>query len=295
MGIGNLSLTVFEGEIFGFLGSNGAGKTTTIRTLMNLLFPTSGRAEIFEKDIIKHHLQITPHIGYLPGSVRPHKQFTGNEFLEYMGRLSIAENPHQYNDCLQYRHYLLEKFTLGQRDLERKIKEYSSGMAQKIALVQTFQHRPKLVIMDEPTEGLDPVMQETFYEILQEYRNNGGTVFLSSHHLREVEIVCDRAAIIREGRLVAIEKIGELENHTKRSIVVEFKEELEANQLQNQAWQITALDTHINKVTGLKETRMTATVTGEMDVIIKFLGKFAIKDISLPVPSLQDVFLHYYR
>ncbi len=176
IGIEDLSLSVEEGEIYGFLGSNGAGKTTTIRLLVNLIFPSAGNARVFGKDIVKSHLDICKDIGYLPSAVRPPKYMTGENFLDYMGKLSS-------NGDIAYRNHLLEKFDFPSKDLKRKIKEYSSGMARKIALVQTFQHKPKLMIMDEPTEGLDPVMQNTFYELLKEYKENGGTVFLSSHHL----------------------------------------------------------------------------------------------------------------
>ncbi|NIM11430.1 MAG: ATP-binding cassette domain-containing protein [Candidatus Aminicenantes bacterium] len=278
IGIEDLSLTVNQGEIYGFLGRNGAGKTTTIRMLVNLIFPTRGRARIFGKDMVKHHLEICKNIGYIPSAVRPHKHMTGEDFLNYMGNLSA-------NGDIQYRNYLLKKFDFSQKDLKRKIKEYSGGMARKIALVQTFQHRPRLMIMDEPTEGLDPVMQHTFYELLKEYRDNGGTVFISSHHLLEVEQVCDRAAIIRSGRLVAVEKIHELMNHMARTLQVKFKNPVGASHLESDAWEIVNKD----------GTSLTAKVTGDIDKVIKFLSRFDIKDISLPKPSLQDVFLDYYR
>lgn len=290
IGIEKLSLSVFEGEIFGFLGSNGAGKTTTIRVLVNLLFPTSGSACIFGKDVVKYHLDICRDTGYIPSSVRPHKQMTGHDFLNYMGRLS-SNGKVEYH----YRRYLLDQFAFSERDLGRKLKDYSSGMARKIALIQTFQHRPRLVIMDEPTEGLDPVMQETFYELLKEYRDDGGTVFVSSHHLREVELVCDRAGIIRNGRLAAVETIKDLKKHTSRTIHVEFNGKIAGDQLHCPAWKIETLTTGNNDETGDENTSLTALLTGDIDTIIKLLARFPVKDMSLPTPSLQDVFLHYYR
>jgi ABC-2 type transport system ATP-binding protein len=280
VGIEDLSLSVQPGEIYGFLGSNGAGKTTTIRLLVNLLFPTCGKAKIFGKDIVKHHLDICKDIGYIPSSVRPHKHMTGEDFLNYMGKLSSYDDP-----GYQYRTHLLKKFNFSEKDLKRKIKEYSSGMARKITLVQTFQHKPRLLIMDEPTEGLDPVMQHTFYELLKEYRENGGTVFISSHHLREVELVCDRAAIIRNGRLVAVEKIHHLMKHTSRTIHVTFKKEIKPSLLESDAWEIVS----INGPT------LTAKLTGDINKIIKLLSRFDIKDMTLPNLSLQDVFLDYYK
>ena len=280
VGIEDLSLSVQPGEIYGFLGSNGAGKTTTIRLLVNLLFPTCGRAKIFEKDIVKHHLDICKEIGYLPSSVRPYKNMTGEDFLNYMGKLSSYGEP-----GYRYRTHLLKKFNFSEKDLKRKVKEYSSGMARKIALVQTFQHKPRLLIMDEPTEGLDPVMQHTFYELLKEYRDDGGTVFISSHHLREVELVCDRAAIIRHGRLVAVEEIQDLMKHTARTVYVTFKKNIKPSLLQSDEWEILTMD----------GTNLTARLIGDIDKIIKLLSRFDIKDISLPNASLQDVFLDYYK
>jgi len=293
IGVEDLSLEVQEGEIYGFLGSNGAGKTTTIRLLVNLLFPTGGKAEIFGKDVVGRHLEICKDIGYLPGSVRPHKNMTGEDFLSYMGKLSAKNDD-------QYRQYLLKKFALTEKDLERKIKEYSTGMARKIALVQAFQHKPRLLIMDEPTEGLDPVMQHIFYELLKEYRDNGGTVFISSHQLREVELVCDRAAIIRKGRLVDVEKIRDLMTHTSRTVHVSFKEKIDPTLLRSNAWEIVSLDETApgsprSPGRETTPTSLTARLTGDMDTLIKHLSRFPVRDMSLLNPSLQDIFLHYYE
>jgi len=278
VGVEDLSLSVREGEIYGFLGSNGAGKTTTIRLLVNLIFPTCGKAKIFGKDAVKHHLDICKDIGYLPSAVRPRRNMTGEDFLDYMWKLSSASDR-------EYRARLLKKFALSEKDLGRKIKEYSTGMARKIAIIQTFQHRPKLMVMDEPTEGLDPVMQHTFYELLEEYRDNGGTVFLSSHHLREVELVCDRAAIIRKGRLVVEEVIKDLMKHTARSVHVTFKEEIDPALLESDAWEIVAMN----------GKTLNARLTGDIDAVIKLLARFPVADMSLPTVGLQDVFLDYYK
>ncbi len=278
VGIEDLTLTVQPGEIYGFLGSNGAGKTTTIRLLVNLIFPTAGRAQIFGKDVVRERLEIVPHIGYLPGSIRLHRNMTGEEFLEYMG--SFFSKPDRH-----YRRGLLERFEFADRDLKRRIKHYSSGMAQKIALVQAFQHKPELLIMDEPTEGLDPLMQHNFYELLKEYRHDGGTVFVSSHHLREVEQVCDGAAIIRKGRLVAIENVKELMKYTSRAIQVRFKHRLNRSSLECQAWEISSFD----------EKSLSARLTGDINEVIRLLARFDIEDLSLPPLSLEDVFLSYYQ
>lgn len=278
IGIKNLSLSVQPGEIYGFLGSNGAGKTTTIRLLLNLIFPTSGKGKIFGKDMVKKRLEIVEETGYIPGSIRPHKNMTGEDFLDYMGRFFSNGNP-------VYRRKLLDRFEFSAADLERQVKTYSSGMARKIAIVQAFQHRPRLLIMDEPTEGLDPVMQYNFYELLKEYRDNGGTAFISSHHLREVEQVCDGAAIIRKGILVAVEKVKDLREHMARPVHVVFKEKISRSKLASKAWEITSLEGNA----------LQAKLTGDINDVLKHLTKFPVADIALPSLSLEDVFLSYYR
>lgn len=278
IGIKDLSLTVHAGEIYGFLGSNGAGKTTTINLLLNLIFPTSGRGKIFGKDIVKKRLEISKDVGYIPGGIRPHKNMTGRDFLDYMGHFFSKAD-------LDYRRQLLDRFEFASTDLERLLKHYSSGMARKIAIVQAFQHRPRLLIMDEPTEGLDPVMQHNFYELLKEYRNNGGTAFISSHHLREVEQVCDGAAIIRKGILVAVEKVKDLMEHMARPIHVIFKKQVSRSKLESKAWEIISLEGNV----------LHARLSGNINEVIKLLAKFEIEDVSLPTLSLEDVFLSYYR
>lgn len=277
-GIKDLSLTVHAGEIYGFLGSNGAGKTTTIRLLLNLIFPTSGRGRIFNHDIVKKRLEICKDIGYIPGSIRPHRHMTGEDFLDYMGRFFAKTD-------VDYRRQLLDRFEFAAADLQRHVKQYSSGMARKIAIVQAFQHRPRLLIMDEPTEGLDPVMQYNFYELLKDYRDNGGTAFISSHHLREVDQVCDGAAIVRKGELVAVEKVNDLMNHMARPVHVRLKKPIKRSELESEVWEVVSLE----------DKDVHARLTGDMDVLIKFLAKFEVEDLSLPNLSLEDIFLSYYR
>ncbi len=278
VGIENLSLTVEAGEIYGFLGSNGAGKTTTIRLLLNLLFPCSGGASIFGLDAVKHHLQIVRRIGYLPSAVLPFKQLTGSGFLDYMGSFFPSADAEE-------RKRLLDRFEFGAEDLKRKIKDYSSGMARKIAIIQAFQHRPELVVLDEPTEGLDPVMQHRFYQLLREYRQQGGTVFISSHHLREVERVCDRAAIIRKGRLVTVETVQHLFERMAPLIHVVFTGPVPREQLEDEAWEITDWNGQ----------SLSACLHGDINRVIRLLGRYQLKSLSAPALSLEDVFLSYYR
>ena len=278
IGVEELNLSVKHGEIYGFLGSNGAGKTTTIRMLLNLLYPTAGHATILGMDVVKKHVDICRKIAYLPSSIRPHKHLSGEDFLSYMGKLSG-------NGDREYRYRLLDRFEFSRKDLKRKIKAYSSGMARKIALIQTFQNRPKLVIMDEPTEGLDPVMQHIFYELLKAFRADGGTVFLSSHHLLEVEQVCDRAGIVRKGRLIAVEKIEHIMKHMSRTISIRFKQDAGELDLGHHGWEIETISGR----------HLTAKIIGPIDDLIKFISRFDVSDLSMPNPSLQDVFLDYYR
>lgn len=278
IGVDDLSFSVQQGEIFGFLGSNGAGKTTTIRLLLNLIFPTGGSAQIFGLDVVKEHTKICTNIGYIPATVAPPKYMSGHEFLDYMGKLSGKMDQ-------AYQKNLLDRFHFSTKDLHRKIKEYSTGMTRQIGIVQTLQHHPQLLIMDEPTEGLDPIMQHTFYELLKEYRNNGGTVFISSHHLREVESVCDRAAIIRKGRLVLIEDIEKIMHHTTRTIHVTFEKPIATAIPPCNDW----------KIEYAENEKLTAKITGNIDGVIKLLSGFSIRDISLPNAGLQEVFLDYYR
>jgi len=278
VGIENLSLTVREGEIYGFLGSNGAGKTTTIRILMNLIFQTSGRAQIFGKDCVKQRLEICKDIGYLPSAVIPHRYMTGEGFLDYMGKLSGNGNQTQ-------RRYLLDRFEFSERDFKRKVKDYSTGMARKIGIIQALQTKPRLLIMDEPTEGLDPVMQNTFYELIREYRDQGSTVFLSSHHLLEVEQICDRAGIIRNGHLVAVEKINDLARYKTRKIWIEFKSFPDRAELDSPLWEIM----------NLTDNSLEAKITGDIDSIIKMISKFNIRDMSISNPNLHEIFMSYYQ
>jgi ABC-2 type transport system ATP-binding protein len=277
VGIQDLTMEVRRGEIYGFLGSNGAGKTTTIRLLLNLIFPTSGSAEALGKNVAAEHLDICSLVGYAPSGVRPPRNVTGDEFLKYMGRY------YHHNDEKHLRN-LLERFEFSEKDLRRKIKEYSTGMARKIAIIQAFQHKPELVIMDEPTEGLDPVMQHHFYELLTDYRNSGGTVFLSSHRLREVEQVCDRAAIIRNGILVTVETVKDLVERTSRTITIHFKKKIPRS----------VLETGELEIIEFNGERLKAKLKGDINKVINILSKYEVKDLSLPPLSLEDVFLHYY-
>ena len=208
----DLSIEVQEGEIFGFLGPNGAGKSTLIRLLLGFLHATSGRATVLGMDSARHPVAIRGRIGYLPGGIALYDGLTGEQHLDYLAGLSRRPSVRRADLC--------DRLELSARTLGRPIRDYSRGMRQKIGIVQALQHDPELAILDEPSEGLDPLMQRAFYDILGDVRRAGRTVFLSSHVLSEVERVCDRVAIVRAGRLVALEDVARLLEQRKRRVEI---------------------------------------------------------------------------
>src|SRR3989449_6401206 len=205
-----LTIEVRAGEIFGFLGPNGAGKSTTIRLLLGFLHPTAGQATVLGLDTERESVQIRSRVGYLPGGIALYDSLSGADLLDYLAALYGRPAPSRAD--------LLDRFEFSERDLRRPVRDYSRGMRQKIGIVQALQHDPELAILDEPTEGLDPLMQRAFYAILDELRARGRTIFLSSHVLSEVERVCDRVAIIRRGQLVALEEVESLLARRKRNV-----------------------------------------------------------------------------
>lgn len=273
-GIDQISFQVMKGEIFGFLGPNGAGKTTTIRLLLDLLRPTSGTVEIFNKDTKSGSLQIRKKCGYLPGNFQPYANMTVKEFLDFTAKIRNIKPVLQAE--------LSQKFSL-ERNLSKKIKQLSHGNRQKLGLVQAFAHQPELVILDEPTIGLDPLMQDTFYELLHEYHNSGNTVFFSSHNLPEVEKICHRVAIIRSGKLVALEKLNALKKKRLRILKITFKHSVDNVHLPGATLQ---------KKQGLLYEFL---FDGEPDKLLSQLAKLPIEDFVFPEPDLEEVFMYYYR
>src|SRR3954466_5643164 len=211
-GILDVDLEVGEGEVFGFLGPNGAGKTTTIRTLLDLIRPTSGKAFVFDIETTVDPVSIHRRIGYIPGEFALYDRLTGGQTLEYFANLRGGVDP-------AYQRSLIERFEV---DPARRFKEYSKGNKQKIGLVIALQHRPELLILDEPTSGLDPLVQQSFYALVREAQAEGRTVFLSSHILSEVERTCDRVAIIRDGRLVKVDRVESLRDLARHQVELRF-------------------------------------------------------------------------
>jgi len=211
----DLSLEVRSGEIFGFLGPNGAGKSTTIRTLLGFLHPTRGSARVLGLDIESESVEIRRRTGYLPGGIALYDGLTGEGMLDYLSDLQERRPSRREELC--------ERLQLPPSVLKRRVRDYSRGMRQKLGVVQALQHDPELAILDEPSEGLDPLMQHAFYGILEDLRSAGRTVFFSSHVLSEVERLCDRVAIIRAGRLMALHSVVELLAHRRRRVTLRWR------------------------------------------------------------------------
>src|SRR3989344_4824293 len=256
-GIFNLDLQLNQGELLGFLGPNGAGKTTTLRLVMGYLRPNSGLVEIFGQNNRENSTPIRRKIGYLPGALRLYEDMTGQSMLDYFSHLR-GDVDWNYIESLRVRF---------NADFKRKLKTLSHGNKQKIGIIQAFMHQPDLLILDEPTNGLDPLMQIEFYDLLKETRDRGATIFMSSHNLPEVERVCDRVAIIKDGLLVTIEKIEVLKKKAKRILQVEFEQKVQKSDFE--------------KIPGiadvsLKDNVLTCSITGSMDGFIKTVAKYKV-------------------
>lgn len=274
-GILNLNLQVLKGEIYGFLGPNGAGKTTTIRTLLDLIRPVSGKAYIFGWDCRKNGTKIRQSVGYLPGELALYENITALEYL------TLICNIRGRREDIKYALELCERLDF---DPYRKISQYSRGNRQKIGVISAFMNKPDLLILDEPTTGLDPLIQRTVLDMVREAKANGHTVFFSSHILPEVQAICDRAGIIRKGKLIAVEKIEDLLNQHFRRVRIRF----------GQSPEPAALEVEGVKLVERDENILTFEVTQNMQDFITRATQFTILDLeTLPV-SLEDIFLTYY-
>ena len=269
-GIEDLTFNVKKGEIFGFLGPNGAGKTTTIRTLLGLLKRTSGEAYILGKNIEDSIVEIRSKVGYIPGELALYEHLTGRQFLNYFSSLRNTELP-----------LLDELLTIFELPLDRKIKGYSKGMKQKMGIVQAFMDDPEIVILDEPTSGLDPLLQQKFYDFILDERKKGRTMFFSSHILSEVDKICDRVAIIRDGFLVALEDVDTLKQKRGKLIRVKLKD--------NPA-----------KFPGPKNMKILDgwiefIAQDDIDYWIKLISKYKVVDLEINEFKLEDIFIRYYE
>ena len=275
-GILGVNLDVRSGEVFGYLGPNGAGKTTTIRTLLGLLRPSSGAAAVLGYDIVRQSLEIRRSIGYLPGELTIYDNLTGAEFLSYLGHLRGGVD-------WDFVEQLADRLNC---ELSPRIRALSHGNRQKLGLIQAFMGRPSLLILDEPTIGLDPLMQQEFYLLLAEVRKDGRTVFLSSHIMPEVERVCDRVAIIREGSVVTVEDVATLKSRALRRLEIHFAEPVSAERF-------NGID-GVRDVT-VQDSILSCTVVGELDALVKAAAESHVVNVISQEPSLEEVFLTYYQ
>ena len=274
-GIIDVDLAIESGEVFGFLGPNGAGKTTTIRVLLDLIRPTSGRATIFGIDTHADPIAIHRRLGYVPGEFALYDRLTGAQTLEYFGNLRGGVDE-------AYRTSLIQRFDL---DPSRRFKEYSKGNKQKVGLLIALQHRPELLILDEPTSGLDPLVQQSFFEILHEIVGDGGTVFLSSHILSEVEKSCDRVAIIREGLLVKVDRVDALRDMAHHVVELRFVGDVPVSDFQGLPGvsDVTATD-HV----------LHLRVSGPMTPVVRAAARHELVEFISHEPSLEETFLAQY-
>lgn len=270
----NVSLAVPKGEIFGFLGENGAGKTTTIRCMMNFIRPTSGSVKIFGLDAVTNSVALKSRIGYLSGNVRLYDKWTGQEHIE------LIESIQGESKAVGK---LIERLSFNPKI---KFRNLSSGNKQKLGLILALMSNPDLLIMDEPTVGLDPLLQNEIYEIFRELRKKGTSIFLSSHNLPEVEKICDQVGIIKEGEIIAVETISALADKKIHLISLKLSEKDKLAKFE--------------KKDGIEEIEKTddgyvIRVSGDISPILRTISRFELRDIEISHASLEDVFLKYYR
>lgn len=272
LGVKNLSLSLEEGEVFGFIGPNGAGKSTTIRSIMNFINKTKGKVFVFGKEFLKDDISIKEKIGYLPSEIHLYEDLTVKEMLDYHESF-YKGNVHKR------RKELVKRLML---DESKKIEDLSLGNSKKLGIILAFMHSPKLLILDEPTSGLDPIMQQIFYELLKEEKEKGTTIFYSTHILSEVSKLCDRVGIIKDGTLLKVEMIEELQNRNLNYVTIESKD----------------IDSIIKDLK-IKEEKNGNIVRFKNQLssneLLKILSKYDIYKLLIEEPTLEDVFLHYYK
>jgi ABC-2 type transport system ATP-binding protein len=273
-GIDDISFKVEEGEIYGFIGPNGAGKSTTIRLLLSLIHPTSGSATLFGKDCFKYGPELRRDIGYLPSEVFYYDRMKVIDLLKY----SASFYP---QDSTQRMHELAELMEL---ELNRRIEDLSYGNRKKVGIVQGLQHRPKLLFLDEPTAGLDPLMQRKFFQLIKEENQRGVTVFFSSHILGEVQRMCSRVAIIKEGQIIEIADIRTLQQNNYKKINIEAKD-LDASYFDIPG--VTNLEHHNGAIRFFYK--------GDINAVLHKIGETAVSDVTIEEPTLEEIFMHYYE
>ncbi len=277
-GIKNVNLSVREGEIFGFIGPNGAGKSTTIRTLLGLIQPTSGTATIFGKDITTHGPEIREEIGYLPSEVFYYDDMRVVDLLNYSA--SFYRKPKR-----EMQNRIRELATLLGLDLYKKIDDLSYGNKKKVGIVQGLLHSPKLIILDEPTGGLDPLMQQTFFDLLRDENKRGATVLFSSHILSEVQKLCDRVAIIKDGTIIKTERMEDLRRNSYLRCKLQTTQPVDKKEFSIPG--VNSLEVAGRQVNFLYK--------GDVNALMKVLAGMKLDDVLLEEPELEEIFMHYYQ
>ncbi|MFZ2125502.1 MAG: ABC transporter ATP-binding protein [Candidatus Saccharimonadales bacterium] len=279
LGIADVDLAVQEGEIFGFIGPNGSGKSTTIRTLLGLIHPTGGSATIFGKDITKFGPEINEQIGYLPSEVFYYDDMKAIDLLRYSGSFYKKDSKEIEARIKQLAAYL-------DLDLNRKIDDLSYGNKKKVGIVQGLLHEPKLIILDEPTGGLDPLMQQRFFDLLRLENKKGATILFSSHILSEVQKLCDRVAIIKDGKIIKVEKISNLVEKTHKRFKLETQVEVDKKRFAG-----------LTGISGLviSGKSISFLYQGRLNDITKVIASLNLTNILIEEPDLEEIFMHYYK
>lgn len=271
-GIENVSFKVEEGEIFGFIGPNGAGKSTTIRTLLSLIYPSGGSATIFGKDVIEFGHEIKEEIGYLPSEVFYYDNMKVIDILKYSASF-------YKKDCTKRMHELAEIMDL---DLNKKVDDLSYGNKKKVGIVQGLLHEPKLLILDEPTSGLDPLMQQKFFDLILEENKKGTTVLFSSHILTEVQKLCTRVGIIKDGNIVRVDDIETLRGDNYKRFIIELDD--------TAGFEFAGINDLV-----LEKNKVSFLFKGDINEVIKLLATKTVKNMVIEEPTLEEIFMHYYK
>ena len=271
--VDDITFNVEKGEIFGFLGPNGAGKTTVIRTMMDFIRPTEGSIKILGLDAQKDSVKLKQKVGYLSGELRLYKNWTGQDHINFVRNLNKGEDIAEQ---------IAERFGF---DATKKVKTLSSGNRQKLGIIMAFMTKPEVLIMDEPTNALDPLLQNETYELINEVANQGSTIFMSSHNLGEVDRVCSKVAIIKKGKIVATENIKNLKEKRLYTVTAHFSDSFDKNQF------------NVDGISVTKEMQagLIMNVKGDVNQVVKLLSQHKLKDLQIEHASLEDIFLEFYE
>lgn len=273
-GIFDVNLSTNKGEVFGFLGPNGAGKTTTIRHLMGFIKPEKGSCSINNMDCWKDSSNIQSTLGYLPGEIAFMNNMTGIQMIEF---IAAMKNMKDFSKAKE----LMERFEL---DPKGKIRKMSKGMKQKIGIVCAFMHNPDVIILDEPSSGLDPLMQNVFIDLILEEKNKGKTIFMSSHIFEEVERTCDRTAIIKDGKIISIEDMKLLSNKKSKSYIITFKSNDTVEEFKTKGFRIA----------NITDNTVTVNIKDNLQPLLKEISALDVKDLDVKTQTLEELFLHFY-